>query len=428
LAAELSERHSVQAVWGGDLLAPARDSQGPDTAATDATQENSTDTRDLDARLVKESFAQLQAVGPTMMEYFYARLFIANPEIRSLFPMTMTVQRESTLRALTELISRLDNRPGCTELLAKLGRDHRKFGVTTRHYDAFFAALRDCAKHFTGTGWTPETAAAWDRSLEYFAAMMREAAALDALKTPPWWVAEIVGRELRSPGVAVLTLRPDKPFSYRPGQYVPVQVTRWPRIWRPFSIANSPRPSGLIKLHVRAVPGGLVSNTLVYRSDIGDSVLLGAPRGDMTLGPGHRDLLCVAGGTGLAPLKAIIEHALTTTPLRRAAPPGPSRLEVQGPLRKITVFVGARQHFDLYDLEDLQLLELACPGLQVIPVLSDEPGYRGRTGVLPDVVQAHGLFENAEAYICGPAPMVRQTAAVLSAGIPPSRIHHDPLP
>jgi NAD(P)H-flavin reductase/hemoglobin-like flavoprotein len=386
--------------------------------------------RDLDARLVKESFAQLLAVGPAAMEYFYARLFTANPEMRALFPMSMTAQRESMLGALTQLVSRLDNRPGCTELLAKLGRDHRKFGVTTRHYDAFFAALRDCIQHFTGPDWAPETKAAWDRSLDYFAAMMREAAALDALKTPPWWNAEIVGRELRSPGVAVLTLRPDKPFPYRPGQYVPVQVTRWPRIWRPFSIANSPRSSGLFKLHVRAVPGGLVSNTLVYRSDIGESVLLGAPRGDMTLAPGDRDLLCVAGGTGLAPLKAIIEQAFTTLPPRLgpSAPwPSGSRPSSRS-LRNITLFVGARQHFDLYDIEDLQLLELACPGLRVIPVLSEEPDYRGKTGLLPDVVRAHGLFENTEAYICGPAAMVRQTAAMLAAEIPASRIHHDPLP
>jgi NAD(P)H-flavin reductase/hemoglobin-like flavoprotein len=378
---------------------------------------------------VKESFAQLLAVGPSAMEYFYALLFTANPEMRSLFPMTMTRQRESMLAVLTQLVSRLDNRPGCTEILARLGRDHRKFGVTARHYDAFFAALRACAEHFAGSAWMPETGAAWSRSLDYFSATMRESATLDALRTPPWWVAEIVGRELRSPGVAVLTLRPHEPFSYRPGQYVPVQVTQWPRIWRPYSIANSPRPSGLIKLHVRAVPGGLVSSTLVYRSAIGDSVLLGAPRGDMTLTASDRDLLCIAGGTGLAPLKAIIEHALTRMPLRQEPRPTASAgLPTQRPRRKITLFVGARQHFDLYDYEDLQLLELACPGLRVIPVLSEEPGYRGKTGLLPDAVRAQGLFENTEAYICGPAAMVRRTAAVLAADVPAGHIHHDPLP
>jgi NAD(P)H-flavin reductase/hemoglobin-like flavoprotein len=364
------------------------------------------------------------------MEYLYARLFVANPEMRSLFPMSMTRHRENVLAALTQVISRLDNKPGCTELLAQLGRDHRKFGVTCKHYDPLLLALRDTVQRFIGSAWTAQTASAWTNCIDYFSATMRAAAAEDAAKLPPWWVAEIVGRELRSPGVAVLTLRPDRPLPYRPGQYLPVQVTRWPRVWRTYSIANSPRPSGLIKLHVRAVPGGMVSNTLVYHSDVGDSVLLGAPRGDMTLAAGDRDLLCLAGGTGLAPIKAIIEHALATLPLRPVPLPAqaPGQLPAPHPQRKITLFVGARQHFDLYDLEDLQLLEMACPALRVIPVLSEELGYNGRTGMLPDVVTGQGLFENTEAYICGPAKMVSQAAAVLAACIPAGQIHHDPLP
>jgi NAD(P)H-flavin reductase len=64
----------------------------------------------------------------------------------------------------------------------------------------------------------------------------------------------------------------------------------------------------------------------------------------------------------------------------------------------------------------------------VIPVLSDEPGFSGLTGLLPDVVGARGLSEDADAYICGPAAMVRSTAAILAASIPAAQIHHDPLP
>jgi NAD(P)H-flavin reductase/hemoglobin-like flavoprotein len=403
--------------------------QQDEISAERPSGDNSADSGYRDARLVKETFAHLLSEGAAALEYFYARLFVANPEMRSLFPMSMTAQRESMFDALTQLVGRLDNKPGCAELLTLLGRDHRKFGVTSRYYPAFFAAFGDTAGHFIGAGWTPDVQDAWQRTLDYFSATMAEAAASDAKDAPPWWVAELVGRELRSPGVAVLTLRPGQPLGYRPGQYVPVQVTRWPRVWRPYSIANSPRPSGLIKLHVKAVPGGLVSNTLVYHTDIGDSVLLGAPRGDMTLSPGDRDLLCIAGGTGLAPIKAIVEHALATLPLRPVPVPARTLAELPAPhpKRKITLFVGAQQHFDLYDLEDLRLLELACPQLRVIPVLSQEPGFRGRTGLLPDVVGAQGLFEHAEAYICGPAAMVRQAAAVLAGSIPASQIHHDPL-
>jgi len=369
---------------------------------------------ELDPKLVKESYAHLMAAGLDAMEYFYARLFVASPDIRSLFPTSMIAQRERAFAALGHVVSSLDNAPGCEEMLGRLGRAHRRFGVTDRHYPAFFAALRETAEHYIGRDWTPETASAWRVAIDYISATMKAAAEADARIAPPWWIAEIVSHELRSPGVAVIRLRPSQPLPYQAGQYVPVQVTKWPRVWRPYSLAAAPRPNGLLELHVKAVPGGMVSNTLVHHSDVGDNVLLGAADGAMTLTDSDRDLLCVAGGTGLAPLKAIIEQALAT----------PSR----GRTRKITLFVGTRQHFDLYDLEDLQLLESACPSLRVLPVLSDQPGYGGLTGMLPDVVSDKAaLFESSEAYICGPAPMVSRAAALLSASIPAAQIHHDPL-
>jgi len=369
---------------------------------------------DLDPRRVKESFARVASHGPAAMAYFYARLFTASPAMRALFPLSMTAQREHAFAALTQVIWSLDNEPGCAEILGQIGRDHRRFGVTDRHHRVFFTALQDTARHFIGDAWTAETETAWRSAVDYMSAAMRSAADDDAATFPAWWIAEIVSHELRCPGVAVLRLQPTESLPYEAGQYVPVQVSKWPRIWRTYSIANAPRPGGDIDLHVRAVPGGLVSNALVEHSAVGDCVVLGAPAGGMILGESDRDLLCVAGGTGLSPIKAIIEGALSR-PL--ACRP-----------KKITLFIGARQHRDLYDLEDLQLLESACPALRVIPVLSEEPGYGGLTGTLPEVIGGRGLFENTEAYVCGPVAMVRLTTAVLAAGIPASQLHYDPLP
>ncbi len=348
------------------------------------------------------------------MEYFYARLFTVSPSVRALFPTSMMAQRERMFAALRQLVWSLESEPQCAELLARLGRQHRRFGVLEKHYEAFFTALRDTVEQYLGSDWTPETSSAWQGALDYFAAGMRAGAAA-AQDSPPWWVAEIVSHELRSPGVAVLRLRTEQPFPYRAGQYVPVQVTRWPRTWRPYSVATAPGAGRLLELHVRAVPGGLVSNTLVYHSDVGDCVLLGAAEGAMSLTPSDRDLLCLAGGTGLAPIKAIVEQAITAD-------------QAASHQRNITLFFGARQQFDLYDLEDLQLLEAACSSLRVIPVLSEQPGYGGLTGTLPDAVGKQSPFENTEAYICGPPAMVRQSAAALAGSIPAGHIQHDPVP
>jgi NAD(P)H-flavin reductase/hemoglobin-like flavoprotein len=365
-------------------------------------------------RLVKQSFAYATSDSVAAMEYFYARLFAVNPAIRALFPTSMSAQRERMFTALTQVIWTVDAEPERTALLTQLGRDHRRYGVLDKHCGAFFAALRDTIQHGLGKSWTAETECAWRDATNYFTAAMRDAVAA-AAGSPAWWIGEIVSHELRAPGVAVLRLRTDEQLPYEAGQYVPVQVTRWPRTWRPYSVATAPRPGGLLELHVRAVPGGLVSNTLVHHSDVGDCVLLGPADGTMTLADSDKDLLCVAGGTGLAPIKAIIEQAIV-------ADKGASRP------RTITLYVGARQHIDLYDVEDLQLLEAASPALEVIPVLSEQPGYAGLTGPLPDVVSACSLPGSAEAYVCGPPAMVRQAAALLSATLPTSHIHHDPVP
>jgi NAD(P)H-flavin reductase len=353
------------------------------------------------------------------MEYFYSHLFAASPETRGMFPMGMSQMRDRLFAALAQLVWLLDSPEESAAYLSQLGRDHRKYGVKDKHYRGFLVALMATVAHFNGPDWTPETDAAWQSALAYAARTMRSAASADATNHPPWWIGEIVGHELRGDSVAVVTIRPDRSFPYRPGQFLTLQVPRWPRIWRAYSIANAPRSSGLLDLHVRAVPGGMVSTTLVRHAAVGDTVLLGPARGEMTLhGDPGRDLLCVAGGTGLAPIKAMVEQVA----LGRTA----------GLPRRITLFAGARRRQDLYDLPDLHRLQAACPGLQVLPVLSDEigerPGGAWISGMLPDVVRAHGLFENSEAYICGPEPMVRQTTLLLAAHVAAGQIHHDPLP
>jgi NAD(P)H-flavin reductase/hemoglobin-like flavoprotein len=384
----------------------------PDGSAVDGDPVDS-----FDPALVKSTFARMTDEGSSVMEHFYDRLLAGSPEVRKLFPMMTGVKlRERIFDALTQVIFSLDCQPVSAALLGQLGRDHRKFGVTDRYHRAFFDALRETAKHYIGADWKADVAAAWQGALDYMSAAMQAAARAGAEVTPAWWVAEIVSHELRAPGVAVLRLAPTEPLPYVPGQYLHVQVTKWPRQWRPYSIASAPRPSRLIELHVKAVPGGLVSNALVYHSVPGDTVLLGQPTGTMTLNGTSHDLLCIAGGTGLAPIKAIIEQVIAT-PARDGDP-------------KITLYFGARQQFDLYDLEDLELLENLCPGLHVIPVLSDDPAYGGLCGLLPEVVAEHASdqFSTAEAYISGPAEMVSQTVAVLADSLPSAQIHHDPFP
>jgi NAD(P)H-flavin reductase/hemoglobin-like flavoprotein len=340
----------------------------------------------LNPALVKESFAHIEPVAAKAMAYFYGRLFAANPELRVLFPLAMDRQRERFFRALGRLVWTLDCPEELTAFGRELGRDHRRFGVTARHYPEFMDALLATVREFTGPAWSDDVAAAWQAALDTVAQTMIGAAGEDARHAPSWWLAGVIGHQPRTADLAVLTVRPDPSLCYLPGQYVSVQSARRPREWRNYSIANAPREDGTITLHVRAVPGGVVSTELVHHTVPGDTLLLGPARGTMTLQSGSgRDLLCVAGGTGLAPLKAIIEQA--------AAAGGPA----------VTLLFGARTEAGLYDLRALRLLAASCRSLELVPAVSDDPGFDGVRGLLPDVLRERAEWKDRDVFVCGPA-------------------------
>ena len=148
------------------------------------------------------------------------------PIIRALFPTSMTTQRERMFAALARLVWSLDNQPGCAEILGQLGRDHRRFGVTERHYSAFFAALRDTAEHFIGSDWTPRSRPR-GRSRSTISRLDHEGGG-GARRAD---LAALVDRRDRLARAALARRRGDPAaaqrsrYRYQAGQYVPVQVT-----------------------------------------------------------------------------------------------------------------------------------------------------------------------------------------------------------
>jgi NAD(P)H-flavin reductase len=140
--------------------------------------------------------------------------------------------------------------------------------------------------------------------------------------------------------------------------------------------------------------------------------VLGAAGGVMTADTDSpRDVLCLAGGTGLAPVKAIIE-AIAAAPFR-------------GKRREIALYLGARRHHDLYDLPDLREMELAYPWLQVIPAVSDEPAKDTMPGTLPELA-AKASWPGREIYISGPDEMIIKTVRLLrELGASDQRLHYD---
>lgn len=362
---------------------------------------------------IEETFRIVSRAGDKAVAYFYGRLFAENPRLRVMFPAAMDLQRDRLFRALTRIVFTLGRPEEMESFVCQLGQDHRKYGVQAEHYPAVGQALLATLRKFAGNAWTESAELAWTDAYQRAAELMIAAAAAAAKHSPPWWTGEIIGHELRTPTLAVLTVRTDKPFPYRAGQHVSIQSARWHRVWRPFSVANAPREDGTLSFHIRAVPGGWVSTALAHHTRVGDLVNLGAPQGTMTLAAGSGNgLFCVAGGTGLAPIKALIEQAIKdSSPAKR---------------RKIRLFLGVRRQSEFYDLPDLWKLETGYPWLRITPAVSDEREYSGIRGLLPDVIARQRPQPGEDVYISGPAEMVRKSIEALSiTGMRKWRIHTD---
>lgn len=176
---------------------------------------------------------------------------------------------------------------------------------------------------------------------------------------------------------------------YHPGQYLNVMMPDGSP--RSFSMASPPQ-GGRFDLHVRHVPGGFFSERLRSHYSPGDSLDVELPLGDFRYRPEEgRKLLMVAGGTGLAPIKSIVES------LRD--------MEV---MPEIALYWGVRKERDLYFDAQLCEWEKSVKNFTYVPVLSDaDTDWKGRRGYVHQAVcEDHPDVADFDAYLCGPPPMI----------------------
>lgn len=369
----------------------------------------------MDTAALKSSWEQVAKCGDDVPLFFYSHLFLAHPEVRSMFPISMAGQRDRLVGALGRIVSHVDDLPEVTPFIQQLGRDHRRFSVVADHYSAVGSSLLVTLKHFLGAAWTDELAADWAAAYGLIARVMVQAAEGASDTTPAWWDAVVVESERRTMEIAVLTVRPEEPYAYLPGQSFAMEVERRPRLWRYFSPANAPREDGSIELHVQAVDGGQLSGPLVRSVVPGDKVRLGAAVGDqLTLPEGERrDLVLVAGGTGLAPLSAVVDQIDREWQADRSAP-------------QVHLFHGTRLPWDLYHREWLRELAGSRPWFDYTEVVSDDPSYPGARGLVGTVAATSQPWHGRVAMVCGGPQMVSHTVEQLTAaGIPEEDIRYE---
>jgi NAD(P)H-flavin reductase/hemoglobin-like flavoprotein len=368
----------------------------------------------MDAAALKESWAIVAKSGDEVPLYFYSHLFLSHPELRELFPISMAAQRDKLVTALGTIVSNVDKVDEVRPFIQQLGRDHRRFSVVADHYSAVGASLLATLQQFLGPAWTESLAADWAAAYGLVAKVMVTAAEEASASTPSWWDADVVSVERRTIDISVLAVRTREPFQYEPGQSVAMQLPQRPRLWRYFSPANAPREDRSLELHVQIVDGGQVSSAVARSLSPGDAVRLGSAVGDrLTRAPGDESaLLMVAGGTGLAPLRAVLEQIDREWEAGSRAP-------------DVHLFHGARYPWNLYE-RDLLTRLTQRPWFEYTEVVSADPSYPGRRGLVGAAAADSGAWRGRTVLVCGSPSMVRHsTAALTSAGAPQDTIRRE---
>ncbi|MDP9798653.1 NAD(P)H-flavin reductase [Catenuloplanes nepalensis] len=361
------------------------------------------------SHLLKESWTIVEGQREKLAGYFYARIFLSNPHLRELFPVQMDAQRSRLLGAIVTAVQTVDDPERLDDYLRGLGRDHRKFQVTPEQYAVVGDALLESLRIFGGERWTPDFDQAWRDAYALIARKMMDAAESDTY--PAYWIAEVLSHERRGRDIAVLTVLPGQAMEFRAGQHVSVECPAYqPRVWRVYSMANAPRRDHTLEFHVRALSSGWVSGALVRRVRAGDLLRLASPMGSMTLDRrSTRDIVCVAGSTGLAPIKALLEEL---TRFNRT--------------RWVHVFFGAGTRDDLYDLPELRAIAAQHPWVSLVPACSRDASFDGERGNVSEIVGRYGPWSDHDFYVAGSSGMVRSTLRTLTAlDVPRSRIRYD---
>ena len=184
-------------------------------------------------------------------------------------------------------------------------------------------------------------------------------------------------------------------------------------VYRAYSVSSPPSVTDEVEIEVRLVPNGICTTYVHSYLKEGDQVIFNGPYGDFFLRDTDRKVVCIAGGSGMAPIKAILLDMLD-----------------KGINRKVEYFFGAVTKRDLFLIDEMKALEGKLPDFKFIPALSgptEEDQWTGETGLITDVLDSHlDSGENVEAYLCGSPGMIDACIAVLSKrGVPDELIYFD---
>lgn len=190
-------------------------------------------------------------------------------------------------------------------------------------------------------------------------------------------------------------------IDFKPGNFMQIKVPGI-EVIRAYSLASNPSHKDYVEMIIRYVPNGQATTYVHKALEEGDKVSLIGPFGDFYLQENsERPIICIAGGSGKAPIRSIL-----------------FRLKELGMTRKVKYFFGARAVRDLYYTEELEQLSKEFPNFEYIPALSEplaSDNWTGATGLITDVLdRSIGDLSEHEAYLCGSPGMINACIKVLN--------------
>jgi p-cymene methyl-monooxygenase electron transfer component len=243
-----------------------------------------------------------------------------------------------------------------------------------------------------------------------------ESQASDA-PAPEQFTAKLVGNQDLTHDIKKITLKLDRPIHFVAGQYANLKYPNIKRA-RNYSFADAPDRDGRdeISFFIRKVPNGMFTEAL-FKGELADMVLdVDGPHGNFHLHSSDQPMICIGGGSGLAPLMSLLEKARKDRVKRPCA-----------------FLFGARTQADLYGLEQIQQIQQNWADKFVfLPVLSHEPAdssWKGARGLVTQFITdaMPGLdLSQAEGYMCGPPGMIDAgIASMTEIGMQLEKIFYD---
>lgn len=232
---------------------------------------------------------------------------------------------------------------------------------------------------------------------------------IDSSQHPQQIAGRVVGQQQLTHDICRLTIQLDSQLEYWAGQYAQLLLESLPDCARSYSFATPSTPDGRVQFFIKHMAGGQFSTRVNQQSVLHEAVTVSGPCGDFWLREDSAPLLLIAGGSGLAPILALLQDAAQ-----------------RGVQRDATLMFGVRRRADLYALSEIDTLARSWGGrFAYIPVLSEEAGWPGASGLIPQHLASH-LPAGAHAYLCGPPAMVDAcSTSLLEQGVAAAHIHAD---